>query len=67
MATMRGYMNKRSITETQLDAARKRLHDHIDSYRDDYDVSDETTTLESQGEEPSNANHDSNPSDHDST
>ena len=60
-------MKKRGITETQLDAARKRLHDHIDSYRDDYDVSDETTTLESQGEEPSNGNHDSTQSDHDST
>lgn len=62
------YMKKRGITETQLDAARKRLHDYIDSHRDDDDdASDETTTLESRGKESSNGNHDSTPSDHDST
>ena len=68
MTTMRENMKKRGITETQLDAARKRLHDHINSYRDgDNDASDGATTLESHGEEPSNGNHDSNPSDHDAT
>lgn len=68
MTTMRENMKKRGITETQLDAARKRLHDYINSYRDgDNDASNKTTTLESHGEEPSNGNHDSTPSDHDAT
>lgn len=65
---MRDYMKKRGVTETQLDAARKRPHNYIDSHRDDDDdASDETTTLESHGKESSNGNHDSTPSDHDST